>query len=170
MHMHIRTSVHAVLHACMHMHMHPTCMRMLCMCLCTLCICICMCMVCMCMVCMVCMVCMSTCTCTCHVHGVHVHVACACEHVTCACASAFEFACACACACACQHVQVRELQHIFRNSFVCIRRFRASDCRLLPLVLYIFAYDIIRVPWTADCTFLCVPWLQLRSVLGDVSP
>jgi len=30
--------------------------------------------------------------------------------------------------------QVRELQHIFRNSFVCIRRFRASDCRLLPLV------------------------------------
>ena len=30
---------------------------------------------------------------------------------------------------------MRELRHIFRNGFVCIRRFRASDCRLLPLVL-----------------------------------
>merc|ERR1719272_641519 len=31
--------------------------------------------------------------------------------------------------------EVRELQHIFRHGFVCIRRFRTSDCRLLPLVL-----------------------------------
>ena len=30
--------------------------------------------------------------------------------------------------------QVRELQHIFRNGFVCIRRYRAADSRLLPLV------------------------------------
>ena len=92
------------------------------------------------------------CACAIKLVHAHVHVTCCmhmCMHMlhvhVCMCMCMCMCACACACACAwCACVrmlglagvcaQVRELQHIFRNSFVCIRRFRASDCRLLPLV------------------------------------
>ena len=87
----------------------------------------------------------------------------------------------CACACmlcmyvqVCMCTQVRELQHIFRNGFVCIRRFRGSDCRLLPLVLYRWHHSGIHGIHLGALDPLdaisCVSWLQLQSLLGAAAP
>ena len=78
--------------------------------------------------------------------------------------------------------QVSELKHIFRNGFVCIRRFRASDYRLLPLVLdaplllknHALPSEVRQQPWqpvgVPHELYLVVRFRSWRFSLASNSP